>query len=252
MHKSSTKKRPIVGVLACRKQVGLLWSHAVAEKYLKALDQVADVMPILIPSVYDIFDTEELFSHIDGLLLPGSVSNIEPHNYDDVPVDSSDHRDSYRDNTALKIIRDAIEFNTPVLGICRGFQEINVALGGALHQRVADESDLMDHRAPENKELFEQFDLAHEVTLTKDGLLNKTIGKDKITVNSLHIQGVKKLGNQLKVEATASDGLIEAFTLERDNKWVLGVQWHPEWETEKMSCYTSILKLFGDACWDSK
>ncbi len=252
MHKNTTAKRPVVGVIACRKQIGPLWSHAVAEKYLIALDRVANVMPILIPSVYDLLNTEELFDRIDGLLLPGSVSNIEPHNYNDFPVDDSDARDSHRDNTALKIIRDAIKYNTPVLGICRGFQEINVALGGALHQRVANEYDLMDHRAPENKELFEQFEIAHEINLVKGGLLNKAVGKEKITVNSLHIQGIKKLGKNLKIEATASDGLIEAFRLDEKNKWMLGVQWHPEWQTEKSSSYTAIFQSFGRACWKNR
>ncbi len=242
------KRRPAVGVLACRKQVGPLWSHVVAEKYLIALDAIANVTPLLIPSVYHTLEISDIFDRLDGLLLPGSVSNIEPHNYNDQPIDGSDPRDSHRDNTALKIIRAAIELKRPVLGICRGFQEINVALGGALYQRVAEQDDLMDHREPPDKTLCEQFDLAHEVNLVKDGYLNRLFCEERVRVNSLHGQGIKKLGANLLVEATASDGLVEAFRLDSKETWLLGVQWHPEWQTANSLSYSAIFKAFGDAC----
>ncbi len=248
MQQKSSSNRPLVGVLACRKQVGCLWSHVVAEKYLLALDQVADVTPVLVPALHDVLDPEFLFARLDGLLLPGSVSNIEPHHYDDRPVDDTDPRDSHRDNTALNIIRGAIATHTPVLGICRGFQEINVAMGGSLIQRIGQEPGKLDHREPPDKSLDQQFDLAHEVRLVKGGYLHDLIKQDKVMVNSLHGQGVKRLGKDLLVEATAPDGLIEAFRVNTDQALILGVQWHPEWKTRNFRFYSEIFKAFGEAC----
>ncbi|MCB1754691.1 MAG: gamma-glutamyl-gamma-aminobutyrate hydrolase family protein [Gammaproteobacteria bacterium] len=249
MQKTSTKDRPVVGVLACRKFVDPLWSHTVAEKYLLALDSVADVTPLLIPSLADSLDPVSLLQRLDGVLLPGSVSNIEPHHYQEQPVDDTDPRDCFRDNIALKLVRAALETGTPVLGICRGFQEINVAMGGSLLQRVEEEDGKLDHREVAGKELEEQFDLlAHEVRLIENGFLHRLYGKDRVRVNSLHGQGVKRLGEHLLVEAVADDGLIEAFRVDSDRTLILGVQWHPEWRTANYPFYSAIFRAFGEAC----
>lgn len=249
----SNKDRPVVGVLACRKCVDPLWSHVVAEKYLLALDEIADVTPLVIPSLAHAFDPLSLFQRLDGVLLPGSVSNIEPHHYQDQPVDDSDPRDSFRDNMALALVRAALETATPMLGICRGFQEINVAMGGSLLQRVAEEKDKLDHREPVGKTYEEQFDLlAHDVELTPGGFLHGLYGCERVRVNSLHGQGVKSLGKNLLVEARAEDGLIEAFRVDSDQTLILGVQWHPEWRTANFPVYSAIFRAFGEACRQSR
>lgn len=248
MQSDLSRKRPVVGVLACRKMVEPNWSHAAAEKYLVALSSVADVMPLIVPSLQDDLCPEMLFDRLDGLLLPGSVSNIEPFHYSDNPVDDTDIRDTHRDSTALKIIQAAIRTKKPVFGICRGFQEINVALGGSLYQRVAELEDKLDHREPADKLLDEQFSIAHDVSLVRDGFLHSTFGQETVSVNSLHEQGVRTLGENLIIEAVAPDGLIEAFRYDTDESLILGVQWHPEWHTVESAFYTSIFRAFGDAC----
>ncbi len=248
MSSHATKNRPVVGVLACRKFVDPLWSHAVAEKYLYALDDGADVMPVLIPSLGHMLDPTILFERMDGLLLPGSVSNIAPHHYNNIPVDDTDPRDSFRDDTALRIVQTAVENRIPVLGICRGFQEINVAMGGSLHQRIETVNKQYDHRETPNKPAKVQFDYAHTIDLVEGGLLHSLIGQDQVNVNSLHGQGVKELGSDLMVEAYAPDGLVEAFRHKTSDTLIMGVQWHPEWQTSKSVLYSAIFKAFGDAC----
>ena len=240
--------RPVVGVLACRKMIEPNWSHAVAEKYLLALTRVADLMPLLVPSLNEALCPDMLFDRLDGLLLPGSVSNIEPHHYSDVPVGDTDPRDQHRDSTALKIIKTAIRTRKPVLGICRGFQEINVAMGGSLYQRVAEVDDKLDHREPPDKPLQEQFDLAHDIRLVEGGFLHSLCGETSVRVNSLHGQGVRELADGLIVEAVAPDGLIEAFRVDTDETLILGVQWHPEWLAWDSPFYSAIFRAFGDAC----
>lgn len=252
MPRQGTRARPVVGVLACRKFVDPLWSHVVAEKYLYALDDAADVMPLLVPSLDHLLNPKVLFERLDGLLLPGSVSNIEPRHYNNNPIDDTDPRDSYRDNTALHIVHTAVDMRIPVLGICRGFQEINVAMGGSLHQRIETVNKHYDHREPRNKPAEEQFDYAHTIDLVEGGLLHTMIGKAKVKVNSLHGQGVKELGKDLMVEATAPDGLIEAFRHKTNDTLIMGVQWHPEWQTDKSLLYSAIFKAFGDACRQSR
>ena len=241
--------RPIVGVLSCHKLVGPLWSYTLAEKYLIALDRFANASPLGLTALTDRDPLDALLGRLDGLLLPGSVSNIEPAWYGETPPDDSEPRDPGRDTTAMQIIRRAVEIRLPVFGICRGAQELNVALGGALHQRVHEVPGLHDHREPEGEDLDVLFAPAHEVRLTESGLLFRESGKSRWTVNSLHGQGVKRLAEPLIAEAFAPDGLIEAFTL-REGGFLLGVQWHPEFDTAASPLNVRLFELFGDACRD--
>ena len=245
---SINHQRPMVGVLACRKEVSQLTSHTVAEKYLLSLIKVAGVTPVSIPSLADLSDVKTMLARLDGLLLPGSVSNIEPVHYNGPDCDECGPTDSHRDGTTFDLIRAAMELHIPMIGICRGCQEINVALGGTLFQQLHLMDGYLDHREPAEKTLEEQFSLVHEVQLTPGGLLHRLHGQDRVLVNSLHGQGLDKIASGLMVEARAPDGLVEAIRLESARHFVLGVQWHPEWRAWENPFFTKIFAAFGDAC----
>ncbi|MDO6461403.1 gamma-glutamyl-gamma-aminobutyrate hydrolase family protein [Granulosicoccaceae sp. 1_MG-2023] len=247
MSRADANQRPVVGVLACHKLVGPLWSYAIAEKYLIALDRHAGVSALGIPALREQDTSDNLIDRLDGILLPGSVSNIEPHWYGQAPVDDSDPRDPDRDRSAMALIRCAVARGVPLFGICRGAQELNVALGGELHQRVAEVDGLLDHREPPGEDLDVLFAPAHEVQLVSGGLLASESRQLNWQVNSLHGQGVKTLAPPLQAEAFAPDQLIEAFTL-KEGGFLLGIQWHPEFNTALSPLNVRIFELFGDAC----
>uniref|UniRef100_UPI0028C3787D gamma-glutamyl-gamma-aminobutyrate hydrolase family protein n=2 Tax=Pseudoxanthomonas TaxID=83618 RepID=UPI0028C3787D len=183
----------------------------------------------------------------DGLLLTGAVSNIEPHHYSDESSYEGNLLDPRRDATNLPLIPLAIEMGVPVLAICRGFQEVNVAFGGSLYQKVHEQPGFMDHRENKDDPLDVQYGPAHDVALVPGGLLATLVGDTQVTVNSLHGQGVRRLGEGLVVEAQAPDGLIEAFRHDGP-AFMLAVQWHPEWKVTENPFYLAIFRAFGDAC----
>ena len=190
---------------------------------------------------------DELLGRLDGLMFTGSASNVEPHHYSGPPSAPGTLHDPARDATTLPLIRKAVAAGIPVLGICRGFQEMNVAFGGTLHQKVHELEGRFDHREDVNQELDVQYGPAHEVSLTPDGLLRGLSGQDRITVNSLHAQGIDRLGDGLSIEATAPDGLVEAFRVQRARAFALAVQWHPEWKVMSNPFSRALFAAFGSA-----
>jgi len=246
-HDSSLKALPLVGMPACSQQIGIHPSQAVGEKYINAAVQGAGVAPLLIPALGE--QTLQFLPGLDGLLLTGSYSNVEPHHYGAEPEIENNHPDPKRDSTTLALIRAAIEQQVPILGICRGFQEINVALGGSLHQRLWTVPGMLEHREEKGKSIEEQYAIAHNVSLNPDGMLAPLMGGElEQGVNSLHGQGVNRLADSLRVEATAPDGLVEAFSLASDQSFVLGAQWHPEWQLDRHPFYQALFTAFGQAC----
>lgn len=244
---SSLKVLPLVGMPACSQQIGIHPSQAVGEKYINAAVQGAGVAPMLIPSLGE--QTLQFLPGLDGLLLTGSYSNVEPHHYGAEPEVENNNPDPKRDSTTLALIRAAIDQKVPILGICRGFQEINVALGGTLHQRLWTVPGMMEHREEKGKTIEEQYAIAHPVSLNPEGMLARLMkGELEQGVNSLHGQGVKDLAPGLRVEATAPDGLVEAFSLASDDSFVLAAQWHPEWQLDRHPFYQSLFTAFGEAC----
>ena len=239
--------QPIVGMPACTQLIGIHPSQAVGEKYIHAAVEGAEVAPLLIPALGE--QTLQFLPSLDGLLLTGSYSNVEPHHYGGEPEVENNHTDPQRDATTLKLVRAAVEQKIPVLGICRGFQEINVALGGSLHQQLWKVPGLMEHREDKNKTREEQYAVAHSVSLSPDGIMARLMGGElEQGVNSLHGQGVNQLADSLRVEATAPDGLVEAFSLASDESFLLAAQWHPEWQLDKHPFYKAIFAAFGEAC----
>jgi putative glutamine amidotransferase len=221
--------------------------HMAGEKYAQAVIEAAGGAPLLIPALAEELRFEELLERLDGLLFTGSVSNVEPRHYQGPPSAPGTLHDPARDATTLPLIRKAVEVGVPVFGICRGFQEMNVAFGGTLHQRVHEVPGHLDHRDDESQPLEVQYGPAHEVALEPGGLLRRISGEERVHVNSLHSQGIERLGSALSVEARAPDGLIEAFRVTRAPGFALAVQWHPEWQVMSNPFSRALFAAFGAA-----
>jgi putative glutamine amidotransferase len=241
--------KPLVGVVSDRRQVNEAhYFHMVGEKYLQALVDAADVHPVALPSLASGLDLREILGRLDGLFLAGSPSNLEPKHYQGQPSKAGTWHDPERDAAALPLIRAAVESGLPLFAVCRGFQEMNVAYGGTLHQLVHEVPGYRVHKENPDHSLEDQYGPSHEVSFSPGGLLRKITGQPGTTVNSLHSQGVDTLGDRLSIEATAEDGLIEAFVVEGAPAFALGVQWHPEWQVHANDVSASIFRAFGQAC----
>lgn len=238
---------PRVGLPTDHKQIGAHPFLAVGEKYVRAVVDGAGCLPLLVPTLDPVLPLREVLAGLDGLLLTGAVSNIEPHHYSDESSYEGNLLDPRRDATNLPLIPLAIEMGVPVLAICRGFQEVNVAFGGSLYQKVHEQPGFMDHRENKDDPVDVQYGPAHDVVLVPGGLLATLAGDTRAVVNSLHGQGVRRLGEGLVVEAQAPDGLIEAYRHDGP-AFMLAVQWHPEWKVRENPFYLAIFRAFGDAC----
>lgn len=238
---------PRVGLPTDHKQIGAHPFLAVGEKYVRAVVDGAGGLPLLVPTLDPVLPLREVLAGLDGLLLTGAVSNIEPHHYSDESSYEGNLLDPRRDATNLPLIPLAIEMGVPVLAICRGFQEVNVAFGGTLYQKVHEQPGFMDHRENKDDPLDVQYGPAHDIALVPGGLLAGLAGDTRATVNSLHGQGVRRLGEGLVVEAQAPDGLVEAFRHDGP-AFMLAVQWHPEWKVGENAFYLATFRAFGDAC----
>ena len=239
-------RAPLVGLPTDSKPIGLHRYQAAGEKYVRAIVEGADAIPVMIPSMSPPLPLRELLERLDGLFLTGSYSNIEPHHYQGPESYEGNIHDPVRDATSLPLVKTAIEMGLPILAVCRGMQEVNVALGGSLHPKVQDVPGYMDHRENTSDPLDTQYGPAHEVKL--GGLLAKIAGADHARVNSLHGQGIDRLAPGLLVEATAPDGLVEGVRLDSEHSFLLAVQWHPEWKVRENPFYLGIFQAFAEAC----
>jgi putative glutamine amidotransferase len=239
--------RPLIGIPADRRLVGAHPFHMVGEKYARAVLEAAEAAPVLIPSLAEELGLDELLQRLDGLLFTGSPSNVEPHRYEGPPSAPGTLHDPARDATTLPLIRKAVQAQVPVFGICRGFQEMNVAFGGTLHQKLHEVPGHLDHRDDETQPLEVQYGPAHDVTLEPGGLLRSLSNSDRVKVNSLHNQGIDRLGAELAVEARAPDGVIEAFRVRAARRFALAVQWHPEWRVMSDPFSRALFAAFGQA-----
>lgn len=242
--------RPVIGIPCDIKTVGMLPFHAAGDKYVAAAAGGAGGVPLLIPAIGNSTYWQDLLGILDGVLFPGAVSNVLPHFYGGEPSREGTLHDPARDATTLPLIDLLLQEGIPLLGICRGFQEINVALGGQLVQHVQEEEGLRDHREPDTYNLDEMYASSHRIDFTKDSYLAKWMQSDHAMVNSLHQQGIKKLADTLLVEAIAEDGLIEAYRVDKEGYFGYAVQWHPEWKYWDSPLSTAIFSAFGQACRD--
>ena len=205
---------------------------------------------MLLPALGARQNIEDILSVVDGLLFTGSYSNVEPHLYGGHPSAPGTLHDAARDATTLPLMRAAIERGVPVLAICRGFQEMNVVFGGTLYQSIHTVQGYADHRENKEHALDLQYGPAHPLRIVAGGLLHRYSGLSEAHVNSLHGQGIERLGDGLAVEAVAPDGLVEAISVKGASAFALGLQWHPEWKHADDALSTAIFKAFGNACRD--
>ncbi len=238
-----------MAISADRTLIGPHPVHAVGEKYIAAIVDGAQALAMLLPALGERQRIDHVLAEVDGLLFTGSYTNVEPQHYDGVPSATGTPHDAARDATTLPLLRAAIDRGIPVLAICRGLQEMNVAFGGSLHQSIHAVAGLNDHRENKDDPLDTQYAASHTITLTAGGLLQRIAGgASEARVNSLHGQGIDRLGARLTVEATATDGLIEAISVRDARAFALGVQWHPEWKHADDALSSAIFRAFGDAC----
>lgn len=253
MKSESVSRQPIVLLPACQWVVGREPFHVVGRDYVQAV-RLAGAVPLVIPRAQP-EELEALLAMADGVMLTGSPSNVHPSHFGEDVLDRSLPLDPDRDCFTLPMIRQALEKGMPLLGICRGFQEVNVALGGTLHQAVHQQMGLMDHRSDEARPIEQEYGFAHAVHMMPGGVLEDvlkgvgapTVEHHSFMVNSLHGQGVSRLAEGLKVEARAPDGLIEAFTFDGSG-FSLCLQWHPEWLAAENPVSRRIFAAFGEAC----
>lgn len=242
---------PLVGVISDRRSLGHHAFQVQGEKYLLAVIEGARAYPLGLPAIPrgdHGFQPAAVLDRLDGLLLTGSPSNVEPHRYGAAPGQEGARLDPPRDDAALELIPAALALGLPLFAICRGFQELNVAMGGSLHQDLGHVPDLGRHKEDAGAPVDVQYGPAHEVVFTPGGMLAALTGRGGARVNSVHGQGIERLGAGLAVEATAPDGLVEAVSVGGAASFALGVQWHPEWDMRSDEVSMALFRAFGAAC----
>lgn len=217
------------------------------DKYARAVRDSVHGQAVLFP-LADATQIPDLLALVDGVMLTGSPSNVDPAYFSQPVADPSLPLDPQRDALTLALVRACLQGAVPLLGLCRGFQEINVALGGTLHQRVHTVPGLCDHREPSGAPVEVQYGPAHEVIFEPGSVFAAWAGADRVLVNSLHGQGVDRLAKGLRVEGHAPDGLIEAFSVQGAHSFAMAVQWHPEWHSSMNPFYAQLFSAFGESC----
>ena len=245
---SGHRRLPIVLIPACSNQVGAHATHTVQRKYADAVFYGAQCTTLFIPAMGGELDLEVLLDVADGIFLSGSPSNVNAELYGETISQAHLPQDVLRDELTIPLIRQATAVGIPILGVCRGFQEINVAFGGSLHQAVHEVQGLNDHREDKTTPTEVQYAVAHPVHLMPNGTMTQITGKTDLMVNSLHGQGIKRLAAGLSVEAVSPDGLVEAFRIADHPSFGMGVQWHPEWKILDNHDSLALFNAFGDAC----
>ncbi len=220
--------------------------HSLGDKYVRAVQEVADCIPLMIPSV-DTLHLGELLQPFDGILMTGAVSNVHPPHYGEEPTADHEPYDHARDATTLALIRTVIDRGIPLFCICRGFQELNVVLGGTLETELQRGEGRLDHRAPKSEDTDVRYAASHKIAITKGGMLERMLGKQETMVNSIHRQGIKKLAPGLTAEAVAPDGIIEAVSVKGAKSFAFGTQWHPEYKAARNPDSVKLFQAFGDA-----
>ena len=236
---------PVVGVPMCVKYIDGQNYHTVGEKYLTALIEGAEVYPLSYPALGAAMPVEALLDHVDGLLFTGSPSNIAVEHYQGDPDRDDSPQDPGRDAITLPLMRAALARDIPVLSICRGFQELNVALGGTLHTRIHELPGKLDHRGADGP-YDEIYKPAHQLHLAPGSTFAGIFGAAEITINSVHWQAINRLGEGLIVEGHAPDGVIEAVRVQ-GKRFALGVQWHPEYRCTENADSMRLFRAFGEA-----
>ncbi len=240
-------RSPIVGIPCDRRVLGPHPFHMVGEKYIAAVRDGSGMLPLLIPVLEPAIAVDDILASVDGLLFTGSPSNVSPNRYSGTAPRAGVLQDEARDATTLPLLTAAIAAGLPTLCICRGFQELNVALGGSLHQHLQEIPGHLDHREDKDAPLEVQYGPAHDMIVSEGGVLSSITGVRRFKVNSLHSQGIDRLAAALHADAAAPDGVIEAVSMPGAKGFLFGVQWHPEWRWAENVVSRAIFAAFGNA-----
>ena len=245
--------RPVVGIISNSCIMNDEYpTHAGGTMNSDAIANVSNCLPMLIPTDPKFVTVPELLDQFDGFLLTGGRPNVHPEEYGEDPTDAHGDFDRNRDAITLPLVRACVERGQPVFGICRGFQEVNVAMGGTLYPEIRDLPDRMNHRMPPDGTLEEKFELRHTINFRKNGVFHKTVGAEQVLTNTLHGQGIKKAGQRIMVDGHADDGTPEAIYVEGAAGFTLSVQWHPEWNAADDPVSRPLFEAFGNAVRDWK
>jgi putative glutamine amidotransferase len=223
-------------------------SHRVGDRFVVVVRDICDALPLLLPALGSGADLDTLLDNIDGVILTGGASNVNPHHYGGGEARDQTLLDARRDGVALELVRACVERSVPLFGVCRGIQEMNVALGGSLHQYMHELPGHFDHRRPREKPISVQLGARQRITLTPGGILQDLAnGARQLMVNTLHAQGIDRLADPLVIEAVADDGTIEAVRVAESPTFTVGVQWHAEYRTSEHALYRALFAAFGEA-----
>lgn len=242
-----TNHAPLIGIPASYRDNQGFRTHAVGQVNVDAVANVARAVPIVIPAIGERLDPVDLLASLDGIMLTGGATNVEPHHYDGPPSREGDTHDSRRDATSLPLIRAAVDLGVPVFAVCRGFQEFNVALGGSLYQHLQEVPGRFDHRRDRTKPIEKQMEPIHSIEIAAGTILAEIAETANAMVNSLHGQGIDKPAPGMAVDAVATDGTIEALSITGARGFALGVQWHPEFQAAEDPLSRALFEAFGGA-----
>jgi putative glutamine amidotransferase len=238
---------PLVGLPADTHENAKLVFHSLGDKYARAVAEVSRCLPVMIPSLAEAMDLDALLDHFDGIVMTGAISNVHPPHYGGEPTADHEPYDHSRDSLTLQLIRAVLDRGIPLLCVCRGYQELNVVLGGTLEAELQRGEGRLDHRSRKVDDLDVKYGPAHPITITPGGQLERILGKRETMVNSLHRQGIAKLAPRLEVEARSPDGVIEAVSVKGAKTFALGAQWHPEYKASGNPDSVKLFAAFGDA-----
>jgi len=238
---------PIVAIPCDRRMVGPYPFHMAGEKYITAVRDGANATPLLVPVLSPAIPADDILRIADGLFFTGSPSNVSPKLYGGPSPREGVLQDEHRDSTTLPLLNAAIEAGKPVFCVCRGFQELNVALGGTLHQHLQEIEARLDHREDKNADLDTQYGPAHDMIVEEGGVFARLLPERRFKVNSLHSQGIDRLAPRLRAEAHAPDGTIEAVSMPGAKGFLIAVQWHPEWKWQNDPVSRALFAAFGEA-----
>jgi len=243
-----TAQRPVIGIIGNHYVIDDRYPvHAGGTMNSAAVAQAAGCMPLLVPTDPAYVTVAELMARCDGFLLTGGRPNVHPSEYGEEPTEAHGAFDQARDAITLPLVRACVEIGQPVLGLCRGFQEMNVAMGGSLHPEIRDLPGRDNHRMPPDGTLEEQFALRHVVTFTEGGVFHRLMGAREVMTNTLHGQGIVQVGRRVIIDGHAPDGTPEAIYIEGAKGFAMGVQWHPEWNAANDPVSRPLFQTFGDA-----
>ena len=243
-----TEHRPIIGIIGNHYVIDERYPiHSAGTMNAHAVADVAGAMPLIIPTDPRFVSVAELLESCDGFLLTGGRPNVHPSEYGEEETPAHGTFDRARDAITLPLVRACVERGQPFLGICRGFQEVNVALGGSLHPEIRELPGRMNHRMPPDAQLEEQFALRHTVRFTQGGVFHRLMGAAEVMTNTLHGQGIQRSAQSLVIDGHAPDGTPEATYVKDAPGFTLSVQWHPEWNAANDPVSRPLFAAFGDA-----